>query len=149
MNQGALTVQSPEPMVPGFFVRFCRERPSCRSPAAYGSGPHISHPLVPKSQWMTASPQGEAFVLCPMHYHHTHQGESFHQKASPLRVVLRAANLKSNDCRGQSHLNSKLSWTRLFGTESMTDVGVPAPLGRGFRCHPASAERHDGRSLRG
>ena len=57
----------------------------------------------------------------------------FPPKASPLRVVLRAANLKSNDCRGQSHLNSKLSRTRLFGTESLTDVGDLPPVAAGGR----------------
>ena len=43
-----------------------------------------------------------------------------HPIASP-GVVLRAANPKSNDCRGQSHHNSKLSGHRLFGTDDLTE----------------------------
>ena len=70
-------------------------------------GPHISQPLVPKSQWLTASPRGEAFVPYPACYRNTQQGRSSNQKAFPSRVVLRAANPKSNDCRGQSHLDSE------------------------------------------
>ena len=54
----------------------------------FAAGPHISQPLVPKSQWLTASPQGEAFVQHPTRFHNIKQGESFSQKASPLREKL-------------------------------------------------------------
>jgi hypothetical protein len=53
---------------------------------------------------------GEAFVPDPTCYHKMQKGGNFNQKASPLR--------------------EKLSKPRLFGTEVLTDVGVPAPLGR-------------------
>ena len=39
----------------------------------------------------------------------------------PPGVVLRAANQKTNDCRGQSHHNSQLSGNRLFGTDFLTE----------------------------
>ena len=77
-------------------MRNCRGAPW--SPMAFAfakamppaAAPHISHPLVPKSQWMTASPPrgGEAFVLCPTRCHYMKQCEVFNQKASPLREKL-------------------------------------------------------------
>ena len=65
--------------------------------------PHISHPSVPKSRGMTASPRGEK--PCPESnpLPNNETNRKLPPKASPLR--------------------EKLSENRLFGTDFLTDVG--------------------------
>ena len=83
--------------VSGSYFLQCTELP----PSAV---PHISHPLVPKSQWMTASPRGEKPMFNIQHVSFEGTMRKSAPKASPLR--------------------EKLSENRLFGTDFLTDVGV-------------------------
>ena len=129
------------PWIGGEFLLFCETVGASiarlwllqnKSHAAYGGSPHQSsigseEPMDDSfSPGRSLCPVSNAFPLYATRL-------TLLPMASPLRVVLRAANHKSNDCRGQSHLNSKQSWTRLFGTESMTDVGDLPPLAAGGR----------------